>query len=145
MTKPDQYLAFVMSRLFSGFGATVPSVIGNQIITDLFFIHTRGRAFSIFHLCFLFGPVGAPTIGGFIAAHASWTIMFWWTIALLGLSLVLLFFFIEETGFAREQENLYPEVPESFFAKRIATFFPGSKVVPPISGSQLVSQETLLD
>jgi len=106
----NEYVAFIMSRLFSGFGGTVPSVIGNQIITDLFFIHERGRAFSISHLSFLFGPVGIPIISGFISAHVSWTVMYWWTLGLLGLTLICIFFFMEETEFSRGETNYYHRV-----------------------------------
>jgi MFS family permease len=139
MVKHNDYVAFVLSRLFSGFGGTVPSVIGNQIITDLFFIHERGRAFSIFHLSFLFGPVGIPTISGFISAHVSWTVMYWWTLGLLGLTLICIFFFMEETGFSRGETSRYPSRPESFVANRVATFLPGNKVVPKSTLSDFVS------
>ena len=50
-------------------------------------------------------------------------------------SLILLIFiafcFLEETGFARDKESEpFPQRPNSFLSNRIATFFPGTAVVP---------------
>lgn len=38
---------YLVSRFFAGFGATVPSALGPRILLDLFYIHERGRAFSV--------------------------------------------------------------------------------------------------
>lgn len=143
MTKPDQYIPYVMSRLFSGFGSTVPSVMGVRVLTDMFFIHERGRVFSIFHLVFLFGPVGGPTVGGFIAAKHNWPNMFWWTDGLLIFTLICMFCFLHETGYERDGGEPYPEKPKSFLANRLATFLPGSRVVPKQSFSHVAKHATM--
>ena len=49
------------------------------------------------------------------------------------------FFFMEETGFTRDQRKVFPRPPESFLANRVATFLPGHKVVPAISAGEIVS------
>ena len=139
MTERSQYNSFLASRFFAGLGATVPSTLGPRILIDLFFVHERGRTFSVFSLSFLLGPIAPPSIGCFIASKTGWPIMFWWTIPLLGICLVLNLVFMEETGFARHGEVGYPHQPKSFAANRIATLLPGNRVVPACTFSETVS------
>ena len=130
MTKSSQFIPFLLSRLFAGLCGAIPSVFGARIIFDTFFVHERGRAFSVFHISFLLGVIGIPTLGAFSSADVDWPIMFWWTVAILGFTLIMVFLFLEETGFDRDGQGRYPVKPEGFLASRIATFFPGTKVVP---------------
>lgn len=138
MTHSNQYNLFVVSRLFAGMSGSVPSILGASTITDLFFLHERGRAFLIFSLSFLLGTVAGPTFGGFIVDHVDWPIALWWTVGLQGSALVFVLLFLEETGFSRDGGSAHPTGPESFIANRIATFFLGTKIVPAISRSNLV-------
>ena len=139
MTNPSQYAPYLVSRFFAGFGAPVPSALGPRILLDLFFIHERGRAFSVLTLSYLLGTLAIPTIGCFVASQTDWPIMFWWTIPFLGLALILTVVFMEETGFEREGKTRYPRQPTSFVANRIATFLPGNKVVPSYTLAETVS------
>ena len=84
------------------------------------------------------GTVAGPTFGGFIVQHVDWPVVFWWTIGLQGLALVLVLLFLEETSFRRYGGPISPTTPHSFIANRIATFFPGTEVVPPTNLSELV-------
>ncbi len=144
MTHSNQYVPFVISRLFAGMFGSVPSILGASTIIDLFFLHERGRAFLIFSLSFLLGTVAGPTFGGFIVEHVDWPVEFWWTVGLQGLALVLVFLFLEETGFSRDGGSAYPVRPKSFMANRIATFLLGTKVVPVIGRSELVRYHQIL-
>lgn len=139
MTKPDQYIPFIMSRLFAGIFGAVPTVLGPRIITNIFFLHQRGRAFTVLHMAFLFGTIAGPTFSAFISARAYFPTEFWWSVGLLGGVLVLVLLFLEETGFDREHEDSNPDIPQSFFAKRWATFFFGRRVVRNRSISEAVS------
>ena len=139
MTKPSQYTPYLISRFFAGFGAPVPSALGPRILLDLFFIHERGRAFSVLTLSYLLGTLAIPTVACFVASQTDWPIMFWWTIPFLGLALVLTIAFMKETGFEREGQRKYPRQPSSFVANRVATFLPGNKVVPSHTPKEIVS------
>ena len=145
MTKPTHYGPYLASRFFAGFGATFPSTVGGRIILDLFFIHERGRAFSVFSLTYLLGTLAIPTIGCFVASQVEhWPIMFWWTIPLLGVALLLTATFLEETGYDREGKKEYPQPPKSFLANRAATLLPGNRVVPACTVPEVVSLKNLV-
>lgn len=76
MAHSNQYNPFVIARLFAGIFGSVPSILGASIITDLFFLHERGRAFLAFSLSFLLGTVAGLTFGGFIVEYVSWPVEF---------------------------------------------------------------------
>ena len=138
MTGPEQYTAFVMSRFFSGVFGAIPSVLGSRYLVDMYFIHQRGRVFSLFHFCFLCGPLVGPTLSGFVVVNTgSWENMFWWTVGLIGLALIMAVAFLRETGYDRGTVvKVWPSQPSNFAANRVATFLPGSKIVPKSSLSK---------
>lgn len=138
MTHADDYIAYVISRLFSGFFGAVPTVLGPRIVTDLFFLHQRGRAFTALHMAFLFGTIAGPTFSGFISAGAFFPVEFWWTVGLLGFTLICCFLFLEESGFDRACLEKNPDIPRGFLANRLATFFVGQSVVQPTTWKETV-------
>lgn len=107
----------------------VVSVLGPQYLVDLVFLHQRGRAFTVLHLALNFGASAGPTFSGFIAAHHYWPVEYWWSVALLGVTAILVFCFLEETGFDRRDGAINIIVPRNFVNNRVYTFIPGSKVV----------------
>ncbi|SLM41418.1 Major facilitator superfamily domain, general substrate transporter [Lasallia pustulata] len=137
MTHRDQYNAFVVARLFSGLFGSVPTILGSGAIMDIFFLHERGLAFTTLAISFLLGTVAGPTFGGFVVQSSPWPIVFWWTVGLQALVAILVFCFLEETGFTRDSLRVYPVLPHSFIPNRIYTFFPGTRVVPRVSVSHV--------
>jgi MFS family permease len=138
MIHQSQFNGFIVSRFFSGFFGGVTGVLGPRILVDLFFLHQRGRAFTAFHCCLNFGSVGGPTLSAFVAAGRSWTLAFWWTIGLLGFTIIGVFLFLHETSWDRQPGALNAIAPEGFIANRLATFLPGTKVTPPSTLRQTV-------
>ncbi|KIN08786.1 hypothetical protein OIDMADRAFT_175505 [Oidiodendron maius Zn] len=131
MTKPDQYWAYFMSRYFAGFFGMVVSVLGPRYLVDMFFLHQRGRAFTVLHLALNFGASAGPTFSGYIAAKRYWPIEYWWSVALLGFTAIIVFLFLEETGYDRENPETNPEIPRSWISGRVRTFLPGNRIVKP--------------
>ena len=130
MTYTEDYIPFIISRLLAGMFATVPTIFGPSYAVDIFFLHQRGKAFISYEISFLGGVVAGPTIGGFIVESKPWPYTFWWTIAPVGIAMVFVFCFLEETGFRRVQEDqkkVYQ--PTSYLKNRMATFFPGNKII----------------
>lgn len=138
MTHPEDYIPYIMSRLFSGFFGAVPTVLGPRVVTDLFFLHQRGRALNALHMAFLFGTIAGPTFSGFISAGAFFPVEFWWTVGLLGFTLICSFLCLEETGFNRVDIDKNPEPPITFVGNRMATFFFGQRVVQPTTWKETV-------
>ena len=140
MTRPTDYYPFVVSRLFAGIFASTPTVLGPRFALDVFFLHQRGRAFTSYELSFLLGVTASPTLGGFIVQSRPWPYVFWWTLGPLCAAIVLVFFFLEETGFTRDPAATvrFPEKPQGYIKERIATLLPGTKVVPKISAREFV-------
>ncbi|KAF5868208.1 putative polyamine transporter protein [Botrytis fragariae] len=136
MTHESQYNAFIVSRFFGAFFGAITGVLGPRILVDLFFLHQRGRAFTVFHWCFDFGTVAGPTLSALISAKSVWMNAYRWTAGLVGLAVILVFLFLHETSWDRTPGAMNPDPPSSFIANRIATFLPGTKVTPKTSFSQ---------
>lgn len=144
MTDKDDYVLFLISRLLAGMFATMPATFGPAYAIDIFFLHQRGKAFISYELSLLGGVVAGPTIGGFIVQSKPWPYTFWWTIAPVGIAMVLVFCFLEETGFRQGQDD-QPRIrqPTSFLKNRMATFFPGNKIVQQSCSREVVGYHAL--
>jgi len=141
MVEKENYIAFIVSRLLGGIFGAVPSTIGSSNLVDIYHIHERGWAFTYFILASLLGTVAGPTFSGFIISGTSWPIEFWWIVALERALIVVVLLFLEETGFSRKQSKLsrWPIRPQAFMKNRITTFFPGTRIVRPMSAAESVS------
>jgi len=89
MTNHDDYIRFIVSRLFGGIFGSIPSILGAGTIVDIFFLHERGKAFTTYSISFLMGTVAGPTFGGFIVQRTPWPNEFWWTTGLQAFVIVL--------------------------------------------------------
>ncbi len=143
MTKSDQYEPFIVASLFRGLFGGTPAIVGTRLLLDMFFLHERGKAFAVFTFMFLLAVLAGPTFSGFIVQHTKWPVEFWWGVASQGAAAILVFLFLEETGWTRNGKAQYPKPPEPWLQNRVATFLPGNKVVPSISASQVVSSDLL--
>lgn len=138
MTGSNQYVPYLISRYFAGAFGMVVSVLGPRFLVDMFFLHQRGRAFTILHLALNIGASAGPTFSGFIASDHYWPIEYWWSVGLLGATAILTFCFLEETGFDRSEGATNPTPSTSFFKNRVETFLPGNKVVKPTTFTEIV-------
>jgi MFS family permease len=145
MIHQNEYNSFIVSRFFGGLFGSITGVLGPRILVDLFFLHQRGRAFTVFHWFFDFGTVAGPTLSAFISAKSSWTYAYWWTAALVGFTLFPTFFFLHETSWNREAGAINTPAPTGFFANRFATFSVGTDTTPKKSLVQAVNILGFLD
>jgi hypothetical protein len=95
--------------------------VGANIIVQVFFLHDRGKCFSIYTSLILLGTVGSNTFSGFIVQSAAWPVQFWYNVALEGIIAILCLLFLDETGWTRPGGDEYPLLPDGFVAKRLAT------------------------
>jgi MFS family permease len=138
MIHRNDYNSFIISRMFGAFFGSVTTVLGPPILIDLFFLHQRGRAFTVFHACFNLGAVAGPTISAFISAKSSWTYTYWWTVGLVGVTLFSVVFFLHDTSWDREANAINKPLPNGFFANRFETFCIGTKVTRNMTCIQIV-------
>jgi hypothetical protein len=116
----------------------VPSVLGPQYLTDLFFLHQRGRAFTIFHLALNMGASAGPTFSGFIAANHYWPVEYWWSVAVITFTLVLILLFLEDTTYDRSEGALNRPRQENWAQGRVQTFLFGQKTPSALGFSETV-------
>lgn len=136
MTSPGDYYAFVVSRLFGGICASVPLILGSEVVLRIFPIHQRGRCFHILHVPYLFGVVAGPTIGGYIVSRTAWPVQFWWTVGMNGLLILLILLFLENTeydGTHRSEASQRPLSKETFLKRRAKTYLLGAAAPKSIS------------
>lgn len=89
MTGPDDYMAFLISRILSGLFGSIPPILATSFIMDLYFLHQRGKAFTVLEVVLLSGATVSPVFGGFIAETKPWRDVFWWLVALIAISIPL--------------------------------------------------------
>ena len=142
MTQSDQYIPFVVARLFCGIFGGPPIALGTEAMIELFFLHQRGKVLAVFNLTVLFGVVMGPTFSGFIlCCGAPWPVQFWWSNALEAVVLVLAFFFLHDTHYDRGAGGKEKQQwPKPFVANRMSTFFCGTRVMPRVSWGKVVRE-----
>ncbi|RKU48547.1 hypothetical protein DL546_007440 [Coniochaeta pulveracea] len=133
MTKHDQYAPYLVSRYFAAFFGVTVSVLGPKYLVDMFFLHQRGRAFTVLHLALNFGASAGPTFAGFVAAKAYWPVEYWWSVALCAFTIIVVFFFLEATYYDRGEGAVNRTKPDSWIKDRVETFFPGNKVTAQVT------------
>ncbi|KAH8668814.1 polyamine transporter [Xylariales sp. PMI_506] len=139
MTKSDDYNIYIVSRGFAGFFGTVVGVLGPRILIDLFFLHQRGRAFTVFHFWFDAGNAAGPSICAFIASASNWTWAFWWMVIYCAISSISIFFFLPNTDWDRSDGAVNREPSGSWVKERVDTFLPGTQSTPKKSLGEVAS------
>ena len=70
-------------------------------ITDVYFTHERGTYMGVYALTLAGSNYFAPVISGFIAEGQDWQWVFYWPAIFNAVTLVFLFFCLEETNYSR--------------------------------------------
>lgn len=140
MTGSGDFISFTISRLICGLFGGIPAIIGSGYIIDMFYLHQRGKAFAIFEVLIIFAVVGGGTLSGFVAQTKPWNYVFWWTLGPIGAAIILVFLFVEDTTYTRDQAvPARDPLPEGWVARRIATFCFGTKTQPGGKMAEFVS------
>ncbi|KAL8866210.1 MAG: hypothetical protein Q9174_006435 [Haloplaca sp. 1 TL-2023] len=87
----------IVMRLLSGGASASVQAVGAGTIADIWEVHERGHAMSIFYLGPLMGPFLAPIIGGVLAEKLGWRSTQWALAVYGGLVLLFVFFALPET------------------------------------------------
>ncbi|KAF7595834.1 hypothetical protein BBP40_004646 [Aspergillus hancockii] len=70
-------------------------------VTDVYFTHERGAYMGLYAFFLAGSNYFAPIICGFIAEYHGWQWVFYWPAIFCAVATVFLFFFLEETNYAR--------------------------------------------
>ncbi|KAI0964966.1 MFS multidrug transporter [Xylaria arbuscula] len=89
-----QILAF---RLLSGFGASVADALAGGLMSDLWSVEERGRAFAFYMAAPLLGPALGPILGAFISEGTNWRWIFWVTSIASAVVIVIAVICLHET------------------------------------------------
>lgn len=103
--------SFLAARVISGLGAAANESIMPMVISDLLFVHQRGRSMALYFWAYFLGVFIGPIIAGSIAARANWRWFFWMCAILQGVSLLFLVVAHPETKYNRGSHH--PAGPDS--------------------------------
>ena len=83
----------------AGLGGSVSEAIVMITVVDLFFVHQHARINGVFIFMQSLGTLGGPIAAGFIVVNIYWRWMWWVTAIVLGVNMVLVLFFFEESKY----------------------------------------------
>ncbi|RMZ68230.1 serine threonine kinase 16 [Pyrenophora seminiperda CCB06] len=92
--------------IVTGFFVAPIEALPEISVTDVYFTHQRGYYMGFYSLSLAGSNYFAPIISGFISDGQGWRWVFYWPAIFLGITLVLLSFFMEETNYTRKIEGV---------------------------------------
>lgn len=85
-------------RFLQALGGCVGMVASTAIISDVYEVEYRARAFSLIMLVMGVAPLIAPSIGSFFVENADWEFIFYFLAGFAALVACLIYFFLPETS-----------------------------------------------
>lgn len=108
----------IVARFIMALGASAGMVSSKAVVRDIFPNNQdAARAMSFLMLIMGAAPIVAPTLGGLVANHYHWQIIFacLWVLALL--MFINVYFFLPESGIPNSSESLNPgKVAKKYYA-----------------------------
>ena len=102
------YSAYVKSNgewiarcIVMGFFTAPVEALPEISVTDVYFTHERGTYMGVYALTLAGSNYFAPIISGFISEGQGWQWVFYWPAVFNAVTLVFLFFYLEETNYNR--------------------------------------------
>ncbi|RDW63686.1 hypothetical protein BP6252_11231 [Coleophoma cylindrospora] len=102
--KAKSFNSLLASTVVGGFGGGASEAVGAAMVNDLYFLHERGKMMGIYMLAISWGSSFGPLVGGFLIENLGWQWQKWLSAILVGINLVLIFFFLPETRWNRVEE-----------------------------------------
>lgn len=88
----------IVMRLMQALGGCVGMVASNAIISDVYEVDKRAKAFSSVMLIMGVAPLIAPSIGSIFVVHFSWNYIFYFLATFAFLVVLMIYFFLPETS-----------------------------------------------
>ncbi|KAJ9486590.1 hypothetical protein VN97_g6735 [Penicillium thymicola] len=96
----------MLSNILTCIVGALSEVLVQMTVADVYFIHHRGTANTIYYWCINLGATFSPLAGGYIIPSQGWRWVWWWMVILLFAGLVAFTFCYEETMFSRRIEGI---------------------------------------
>ncbi|KAH6866160.1 major facilitator superfamily domain-containing protein [Thelonectria olida] len=87
------------SSFFSGLGGAVSETIVQITIADLFFVHHHAAMNGAYLFFVATGAFLGPVASGYVVQNQGWRWIWWWCAILLGVGLICILFFFEESKY----------------------------------------------
>jgi MFS family permease len=106
------YPQFVVARAFLGlFEAPIEAIVPSTV-TDIFYLHERGEKIALYGLSVLGGNELGPLASAYIIQSLSMRWAFFITAMSIGVSLIMMFFFMPETMFTGPRPRILSIIAE---------------------------------
>lgn len=93
---------FYAMRALMGWFITAPQTISVAFLKDCFFFHERARAIGLWSTLYIASPYIGPCLANFVVAGVGeWRPVFWLNSGVIGLQMIFIVLFIDETWFNR--------------------------------------------
>ncbi|KAI1322574.1 major facilitator superfamily domain-containing protein [Xylariaceae sp. FL0255] len=99
--RATSYNSFMGACVLNGFAAGPCETIPPQVITDLIFLHDRGKYNTLYFALYFIALTVGPIISGAMAFHLGWRSFWWFNTGLLVLGFLLQLFLFPETRYLR--------------------------------------------
>ncbi|OQU96072.1 hypothetical protein CLAIMM_02208 [Cladophialophora immunda] len=143
MTKSTQYDAFVVSRLLATIACAAPTTVGSNVIIETFFLHDRGKCFSVYTSMNLLGIIATSTLSGFIVQKASWTVQYWYNVGFEVFLTICCVLWLDETAYPRSDNPQQPLLPTNYLQRKLAIYGCTQRITPPQTGRELAFTSVL--
>ncbi|GAM89106.1 hypothetical protein ANO11243_071410 [Dothideomycetidae sp. 11243] len=109
------FTMFYTVRALQGLFITAPQTISIAFIKDMFFFHERARKIGLWACLYIASPYIGPCLSNFILqGTGSWRDCFWMGVGVVGLQLIFILAFVDETFYNRDlSQGSQPSRPSS--------------------------------
>lgn len=90
---------FIGVNIVLGLGGAISEALVQVTIADLFFVHTYATMNGLFLFAQATGSFLGPVAAGYVIQSMGWRWTWWWCVVFIGLSLVLVAIFFEDTSY----------------------------------------------
>ncbi|RMD43232.1 hypothetical protein DV735_g1935, partial [Chaetothyriales sp. CBS 134920] len=95
----------VGANILSGVGGAISETIVQITIADVFFVHHHATMNAFYLLFTMAGAFLGPVASGFVVVDQGWRWIWWWCVIFIGINLVAVIFFYEETKYVPALEG----------------------------------------
>lgn len=93
------------ANILTCFVGALAEVLVQMTVADMYFIHQRGLANTIYYWVMMVGTTLSTVAGGYIVSSQGWRWVWWWLVILLGAGFIVFLFLYDETVFLGSRRN----------------------------------------